>query len=209
MRARLLAPPADVPTLPDPQIVSLGDHVYGDIVRSKKGGGWRTMLVIPELEAELGVATGVSGAVAELQLLRARRDALDDEVQRLEWRARHGCSSVSDAEPAASSSALASSDEDDDGALAAALASARERRDALRARHSALLRAHHERFHPVWGQLFKTGYQSSRFAHQVERYACLYTSHASNLLLASPLKSWKGRVDTMAHEDGGGGGGDM
>ncbi len=126
-------------------------------MRSKKGGGWRTALVIPELEAELGVAAskGAAGTAAELQLLRARRDALDDEVQRLEWRARHGSSSLSDAEPAASSSAPESSDEDDACALAAALAAARERRDELRCRHSALLRAHHERFHPVWGQLFK------------------------------------------------------
>ena len=56
-------------------------------------------------------------------------------------------------------------------------------------------------FHPVWGQLFKTGYQSSRYAHQVERYACLYTSHAANMLFYSPLKSYKGRLDSMTHEE--------
>ncbi|KAL9360976.1 hypothetical protein Peur_049099 [Populus x canadensis] len=31
------------------------------------------------------------------------------------------------------------------------------------------------KFHKVWGQLMKTGYQNSRFAHQVERFACLFT----------------------------------
>jgi hypothetical protein len=35
------------------------------------------------------------------------------------------------------------------------------------ARHSAVLRSHHRNFHPVWGQLMKTGHQNSRFAHQV------------------------------------------
>jgi len=36
----------------------------------------------------------------------------------------------------------------------------------LQARHSQLLAGHHGRFHPVWGQLLKTGHQNSRFANQ-------------------------------------------
>lgn len=31
----------------------MGDHIYGDIVKAKKAIGWRTMLVVPELELEL------------------------------------------------------------------------------------------------------------------------------------------------------------
>ncbi len=54
-----------------------------------------------------------------------------------------------------------------------------------------MLQEHHERFHKVWGQLLKTGYQNSRFAHQVERFACLYTSHVSNLCFYSPDKSYR------------------
>ncbi len=34
-------------------VLYVGDHIYGDIVKSKKSLGWRTMLVIPELESEL------------------------------------------------------------------------------------------------------------------------------------------------------------
>ena len=33
----------------------MGDHIYGDILRSKKTLGWRTMLVVPELETELEI----------------------------------------------------------------------------------------------------------------------------------------------------------
>lgn len=40
-------------------------------------------------------------------------------------------------------------------------------RDSLRQRHRQLLASHHESFHKVWGQLMKTGYQNSRYAHQV------------------------------------------
>lgn len=35
------------------QVLYVGDHIYGDIVKAKKGVGWRTMLVVPELEVEL------------------------------------------------------------------------------------------------------------------------------------------------------------
>jgi hypothetical protein len=36
---------------------------------------------------------------------------------------------------------------------------------------------------------------------QIERFACLYTSHVSNLSYVSPDKKWQGRLDFMAHED--------
>lgn len=35
------------------EVLYVGDHIYGDVLRSKKDLGWRTMLVVPELETEL------------------------------------------------------------------------------------------------------------------------------------------------------------
>lgn len=61
----------------------------------------------------------------------------------------------------------------------------------VKEQHKVVLEKHHRRFHPIWGQLLKTGYQNSRFAHQVERFACLYTSHVSNLTFYSPEKSFR------------------
>lgn len=37
------------------EVLYVGDHIYGDILRSKKTLGWRTMLVVPELEEELSI----------------------------------------------------------------------------------------------------------------------------------------------------------
>ena len=105
------------------------------------------------------------------------------------------------------------------------VANLRRQRDEVREKHRRLLQAHHERFHKVWGQLMKTGYQNSRFAHQVwmcyggtapggcvncnatvmhmlaeddrcvsaqlERFACVYTSHVSNLSFYSPDKTFR------------------
>ncbi len=53
----------------------------------------------------------------------------------------------------------------------------------------------------MWGLVLKTGHQNSWYAHQVERFACVYTSHVSNLALFSPDKSYVARMDGMAHED--------
>ena len=52
------------------------------------------------------------------------------------------------------------------------------------------------------GQMMKTGYQNSMYASLMERFACLYTSHVSNLALYSPYMKFRGRVDVMAHEHG-------
>ncbi|KAI6235841.1 putative cytosolic purine 5-nucleotidase [Aphelenchoides besseyi] len=39
-------------------VLYIGDHIFGDVLRSKKARGWRTMLVVPELNHELTVWTG-------------------------------------------------------------------------------------------------------------------------------------------------------
>ena len=48
--------------------------------------------------------------------------------------------------------------------------------------------------------MLKAGYQNSMYANLMERFACLYTSHVSNLLDFSPYVKFRGRVDVMAHE---------
>ncbi|XP_058841249.1 cytosolic purine 5'-nucleotidase-like isoform X2 [Acipenser ruthenus] len=50
-------------------IVYIGDHIFGDILKSKKRQGWRTFLVIPELAQELHVWTDKSSLFEELQSL--------------------------------------------------------------------------------------------------------------------------------------------
>lgn len=50
-------------------ILYIGDHIFGDILKSKKRQGWRTFLVIPELAQELHVWTDKSGKEPLLLLL--------------------------------------------------------------------------------------------------------------------------------------------
>lgn len=194
------------------QILYVGDHIYGDVMRSKKTLGWRTMLVVPELAHELRCLEEAEarGAFENIRALRRERDELSDAAQLRMWRAfvnrdtsiesGTGWSSGTalNAEPLnfeLSERARAADPEDPE------LASLASRAAEAKARHREKTRELHAAFHPVWGQLMKAGSQNSRFAHQLERYACLYTSHARNLVAYSPQKTHRGQSDFMPHDD--------
>lgn len=50
-------------------VLYVGDHIFGDILKSKKIRGWRTFLIVPELVQELHVWTDKCQLFAELQRL--------------------------------------------------------------------------------------------------------------------------------------------
>lgn len=50
-------------------VLYVGDHIFGDILKSKKIRGWRTFLIVPELVQELHVWTDKCQFFNELQNL--------------------------------------------------------------------------------------------------------------------------------------------
>ena len=199
------------------QILYVGDHIYGDVMRSKKTLGWRTMLVVPELAHELKCLEDAEarGAPEAIRALRRERDALSDAAQLRRWRASvirdasveagtgwNGGTSFGD-EPSGVDGYEGARDLGDAHFFAAdpELRSLTLRAAEAKKRHREKTRELHFAFHPVWGQLMKAGSQNSRFAHQLERYACLYTSHARNLVAYSPQKTYRGQSDFMPHDD--------
>lgn len=52
-------------------VLYIGDHIFGDVLRSKKTRGWRTFLVVPELRHELQVWTGKQPLFEKLRKLDA------------------------------------------------------------------------------------------------------------------------------------------
>ncbi|XP_062159422.1 uncharacterized protein LOC133866795 isoform X2 [Alnus glutinosa] len=165
------------------QVLYVGDHIYGDILRSKKVLGWRTMLVVPELEREIELLWELRDTRKELRLLREQRDLIEDKIHRLKWSIKFEDVKV-----------------DEKQKLSSAVNELESQREQVRSTHQQAQRECHQKFHKVWGQLMKTGYQNSRFAHQVERFACLYTSQVSNLSLCSPDKYYRPSEDFMPHE---------
>uniref|UniRef100_A0A182IWU1 Uncharacterized protein n=1 Tax=Anopheles atroparvus TaxID=41427 RepID=A0A182IWU1_ANOAO len=53
-------------------VLYIGDHIFGDILKCKKIRGWRTFLIVPELVQELHVWTDKCQLFAELQQLDVR-----------------------------------------------------------------------------------------------------------------------------------------
>ncbi|KAJ9674720.1 hypothetical protein PVL29_023946 [Vitis rotundifolia] len=165
------------------QVLYVGDHIYGDILRSKKVLGWRTMLVVPELEREVELLWELRDTRKQLQLLRNERDLIEDKIHHLKWSLKFDGVHL-----------------DEKPMLATELCKLESQREKVRLCHQQAQRECHQKFHKVWGQLMKTGYQNSRFAHQVERFACLYTSQVTNLSLYSPDKYYRPSEDFMPHE---------
>ena len=140
----LQTPPRDARGHLGSQVLYVGDHIYGDILRSKTLG-WRTMLVVPELQHELECLRRAdeAGFPEKLGKLRQRRDALSDAVQLSAWRggrvlAEASSESPSDADSDSDSreSAFASADEEERASLAAEAARAKEAHWAGHARAS-------------------------------------------------------------------------
>ena len=61
-------------------ILYVGDHIYGDILRSKKSSLWRTCLIVEELEAELRYTEAHGAEIRQLSEMELWRARLDDEL---------------------------------------------------------------------------------------------------------------------------------
>ena len=57
-------------------VLYFGDHIHGDILKSKKIVGWRTYLIVPELTQELSVWTEKCELFNELQGLDVKLGTL-------------------------------------------------------------------------------------------------------------------------------------
>ncbi|MBM3382608.1 MAG: HAD-IG family 5'-nucleotidase [Betaproteobacteria bacterium] len=167
-----------------PEILYVGDHIYGDILRSKKELGWRTMLVINELEAELEALLKFKDEFKRYEELLQIKDDLDDEIQKLQLELEKTSTEATKGNASKSST----------------VQSLTQKRDSTREALRRSMRKYHQNFHGTWGQLMKTGHQNSRFAAQVENYACLYTSQLTNLLNYSPNFSFRSARDFMPHD---------
>ncbi len=67
------------------RVLYVGDHIFGDILRSKKDSAWRTLMIVQEMEAELAAMDQTRARVADLDARDRDRERLEDEL-----RARQG-----------------------------------------------------------------------------------------------------------------------
>ena len=167
------------------QVLYVGDHIYGDILRSKKESAWRTAMIIQELEGEVSahescredfargaeLAEDAGAAGGRASLLPAALQGADAAARP---HARKGRGRGARTRRASASRAKRGIERVRGGLREV---DAEMRRSRRRASH---------RFHPFWGSLLKEENEQSSFGAQVEEYACVYTSRVSNFLFYSP-----------------------
>lgn len=171
------------------RVLYVGDHIYGDILRSKKESTWRTAMIIPELGAELAAHASCSSRFARLRELEASRSRLEDELRFYQARIRSYPKSAADA---ASSLERAR--------VKRAIATIREELRNIERTHERESEAVDATFHPYWGSLLKESGDRSSFGVQVTTYADVYMRSVSSLRHYSPLQHFRSPRDLMPHE---------
>lgn len=178
-------------------ILYVGDHIYGDIIRSKKDSLWRTALVLEELEHELLLSRDQQRNQADLIALEEHRVSLDHQIttvklklSAIEQSLDRGDSSKERIEQLSHAKRQLKMVLD------------RRKRDlfAVIRRRDDLAHQVDVGYNPYWGSVFKEGREASRFGKQVERYACIYMCRVSNLLSYSPAQYFQTPRHWMPHE---------
>jgi len=181
------------------EILYVGDHIFGDIMQSKGKLNWRTLLVVEEMENELEKLDELKPLFLNIQHKIHERESLDEEVQitrsKLASVKRHIHISQrqSDHKKAHHLEKEKEKHEEKLGIKLPQLEQLdREIKELLQRKESSL--------HPQWGELMKVGLERSRFAYQVEGFACTYTSRVSNLRFYSPEKRFTSFHDILPHD---------
>jgi HAD superfamily 5'-nucleotidase-like hydrolase len=206
------------------RILYVGDHIYGDILRSKKESAWRTAMIIQEMEDEVLAHEACRALHKKSSELEERREELEDQLRYYQQRYKELTRRIEDEQASHDGAASgpkpprADARVGSNGAVAIAVATGAasaeaERGRAKRAverirgqlRHvdaeaTGIEREIAQRFHAYWGSLLKEANETSSFGDQVEEYACLYTSRVSNFLAYSPLQYFRSPRDLLPHE---------
>lgn len=160
------------------QILYLGDHIYGDVLKIKKTCNWRTALVIEELKPEIQAiesTRNVTDAINKLmdqKLIHEKKiDALFDlEIERGKT------------------------------PNAAIVKPLMQKVAAVDREITKLIRDHEKPFNPYWGETMRAGIEPSRLAGQIEKYACIYMSEIADFNHYSPRTYFRPKKKMLPHD---------
>jgi HAD superfamily 5'-nucleotidase-like hydrolase len=160
------------------EILYVGDHIYGDILRLKKDCNWRTALVIDELGQEIAAqkrALPIEKSIMESMQIKK---TLEQDYINLSTQ-RHDEHTTAHNEE---------------------IHQLHEKIAEIDATLSHLLQEQGRYYNPTWERVFRAGAEESFFAYQVDRYACIYMEKLANLFSCSPLSYFRAHRRTLAHE---------
>jgi len=155
------------------EILYIGDHIYGDILRLKKDCNWRTALIVEELGREIASQIKVAPLEKQIGLHMQQKALLEDQSLYLH---------------------------DNPVENQARIQELQKEIMQLDLEITNLLQKQQAFFNPTWGRIFRTGAEESYFAHQVDRFACIYMEKLEDLLSHSPLTYFRAYRRLLAHD---------
>jgi HAD superfamily 5'-nucleotidase-like hydrolase len=159
-------------------ILYIGDHIYGDILRLKKDCNWRTALVVEELGQEIEAYQKAQVYSAEIRNLMDRKEPLERTLVDI------------------ISTKIETGREADENKVQELQNQITELDKTI----SQLIKKQQSVFNPHWGEIMRAGNEESYFAHQVDRFACIYMAKLSDLLEYSPRTYFRAARRPLAHE---------
>ncbi|MCA8961785.1 MAG: HAD-IG family 5'-nucleotidase [Planctomycetes bacterium] len=175
-----------------PEFLYVGDHIYADLISSKRQKSWRTMLVISELEEELDVQGMLPGIVAQLKQTDDLRFETEREVMR--WKSiERALSKVDDPARAELLTEIRNDCAEYRQQASRTLREFIQQREGLRSKLSRATNSY-------WGSLFRAGTELTYYGRQLEDFACIYSARATNLLYYPADHYFRSSMDYLPHE---------
>ncbi|MFO0566003.1 MAG: HAD-IG family 5'-nucleotidase [Polyangiaceae bacterium] len=168
-------------------VLYVGDHIYGDILRSKKETSWRTAMIIQELDQEVAALETCASELARIRELHDQREKIEDELRYYQTHFKE-------------LSKANNGDVADKQRVKRAIDRLRAELRRIDQEHELLHEGVDRTFHPYWGSLLKEENEMSGFGLQVSLYADIYMRKVSNLLSYSPQQFFRSPHDLMPHE---------
>jgi HAD superfamily 5'-nucleotidase-like hydrolase len=159
-------------------ILYIGDHIYGDILRVKKSVAWRTALVVDELQDEINKLHSNRDIDKKINEFMTRKKYLEEHIVDMLTRFKDDGTPIN---------------EDD-------LHHDQKKVSEIDKEISALITRREDIFNKFWGETMRAGAEESYFAYQVERFACIYMSHLRSFLECSPRTYFRAFKRTLPHE---------
>ena len=167
----------DLNVEPD-EILYIGDHIYGDILRLKKDCAWRTALVVEELGDEISKEIKALPIYDKINKLMEQKMPLEIQLDKL----------ISDQ--------IETGTHTQDENIRKILHDITD----VDKQVSPLIKQQQQMFNPWWGETMRTGIEESYFAYQVDRFACVYMTKLEDLLVTSPRTYFRSHRRPLAHD---------
>ncbi len=160
------------------EILYLGDHIYGDVVSIKKTFNWRTALVLDPLAEEIKAIKKSAPIQEKINAKMLEKEILENKLNDLDLKKNEFNIEVS---------------KEEINKLFMEI-------DQINTEISESLDEHKKYFNPYWGEMMRAGLEESRFADQVEKYACIYMTKVADLINYSPRTYFRPLRRVLPHE---------